>query len=615
MRLIIFKLHLLINLITIILLNYKNLFSRQFFKKCNNQYNDFLYYIINYDELYFRVSPLKYSLSYKYNIIEVEFIVGFYDKNNNPIKPSNLALYNDLHIICHNKIKYNTIINTLPDIYHNEYFKCLDYFKINENIKVGIEIFINEKKYIKIYFYNQKNINLKNNEFINDDKFNPLKIYFNYLNLSRNLFNNQNENNNSTVSLKKLFFSNPNYSPKHKMTLYKNICKYKFYLNIINKNRFLYNKTDYLLADFLYGNRAPGDAFIIFKEMLRENISAHYVTERKDIYNDYLGYKRESLKVIQIKNKHYNITGDTLEKYLDLFLRLKVVVSGAEFYSMYNIFYNIEYIYFLCLGHGVNYFKPFLYADYYGNNRYNKIILPSNNIAKIAKQYGWTDDNIIIIGLPKWDIFDNYLGKMKALSLEINKKINKSIFTMFTWRALNKGKDISPYYFKNILELLNDTKLNKELNNHHITLYVSVHHNLLNKGNLINQNNMIKYVQQEEILECLTNSSLIISDFSSVIFDMIYQKKPFIIYIPDVDDLNINNLYSHQYLDIIYGLRNNSIYFENKFFNIKDTINKIIYYINNNFKLEKKLKKFYRIFNFTKKNHTKQLINYIKILK
>ena len=39
---------------------------------------------------------------------------------------------------------------------------------------------------------------------------------------------------------------------------------------------------------------------------------------------------------------------------------------------------------------------------------------------------------------------------------------------------------------------------------------------------------MIKYVQQEEILECLTNSSLIISDFSSVIFDMIYQKKPFI---------------------------------------------------------------------------------------
>jgi hypothetical protein len=172
MLLIIFKLLILINII--ILLNYKNLFSRQLFKKYNNQYNDFLYYTKNYDELYFRVSPLKYSFSYKYNIIEVEFIIGFYDKNNNRIIPSNLALYNDLHIICHNIFKNNIIINTLPDIYHNEYFKCLDYFKINENIKIGIEIFINEKKYIRIYFYNHNNINFKNNEFINDDKFNSL---------------------------------------------------------------------------------------------------------------------------------------------------------------------------------------------------------------------------------------------------------------------------------------------------------------------------------------------------------------------------------------------------------------------------------------------------------
>ena len=100
------------------------------------------------------------------------------------------------------------------------------------------------------------------------------------------------------------------------------------------------------------------------------------------------------------------------------------------------------------MGHGVNYFKPFLYEDYYGNNRYNKIILPSYSIAKIAKQYGWTYDNIILIGLPKWDIFDNYLDKMKDLSLEINKKINKSIFIMFTWRELKEGKDISPYYLK-----------------------------------------------------------------------------------------------------------------------------------------------------------------------
>ncbi len=128
--------------------------------------------------------------------------------------------------------------------------------------------------------------------------------------------------------------------------------------------------------------------------MIAQKIDAHYVTERIDIYTNYMNDNKGKLRIIPIKNKHYNITGDSLEKYLDLFLKLKVVISGAEFYSIYNIFYNIEYITFICLGHGVNFFKPFLYKDYYGNKRYNKIILPSNKIIEIAKKYGWTDSNI-----------------------------------------------------------------------------------------------------------------------------------------------------------------------------------------------------------------------------
>ena len=223
-------------------------------------------------------------------------------------------------------------------------------------------------------------------------------------------------------------------------------CKFFFYITIIDNNKYLYNKTDYLLADFLFEDRATGDAYLLFKEMIKHNLSAHYVTERKDIYNEYLNQNTESLKIIPIVNRQYNITGNTLEKYLNLFLKLKVVVSGAEFYSIYNIFYEIEYITFICLGHGVNYFKPFLYKDYYGCKRYNKIILPSNIIIKIAKNYGWTDDNIIKIGLPKWDFFDNYKKDMKRLSNNVKIYIKKSIFIMFTWRGLNKGESLSSLY-------------------------------------------------------------------------------------------------------------------------------------------------------------------------
>ena len=91
---------------------------------------------------------------------------------------------------------------------------------------------------------------------------------------------------------------------------------------------------------------------------------------------------------------------------------------------------------------------------------------------------------------------------------------------------------------------------------------------------------------------------MVISDFSSIIFDIIYRKKPFIIYIPDANEPNIKEIYTKDYYDIIESFKNGNYDFENIFLNFNETINKIIYYINNNFSLEKKLQIFYNSFGF-----------------
>jgi CDP-glycerol glycerophosphotransferase (TagB/SpsB family) len=233
----------------------------------------------------------------------------------------------------------------------------------------------------------------------------------------------------------------------------------------------------------------------------------------------------------------------------------------------------------------------------------------------MAKKYGWTDENILKVGLPKWDYFDNYKNEIKKLSNNINHSYKYSIFIMFTWRELKKQENISPFYFNNIKNLLNNNELNNALKYNNITLYISLHHNLLDKQNVLSLNDNIKYINQKDILECLARSNLIITDFSSVIFDFIYQKKPFIIYLPDSNDSNIKNIYTNEYYDIINGLKNDSIYFENKFFNIEDTVKKIIYYINNNFKIEKNLEIFYNNFEFNDKNRINTLINCIENMK
>ena len=594
-------------------------------------------YTINYNCLFqfnnhniiFNLTFFNYYYSYYFNQVEFEYCFFFSDQENNLIYPSDFTLYYNLHVFCILKSR-NAHLQSLSHIHQNKYFCCLEYYELNNSIEFEVKICNDSSECTSINIFDINKFNYNRFKFLKDEKFNCSNILRQHLLFSEKVYNSY-----KMHLLEKSFISHPYCSTKENAITKKNVwyfkningnyfcfcngkycpnnknfedCKYYFYLNIINNNKNIYIKSNYLFLDFLYANRAPGDAFFVFKEMIKQNLSAFYLSERKDIYQDYYDNKTKFQKIIPIVNKQYNITGNILEKYLTLFLKLKAVISGSEFFSKENIFYNINYITFICLGHGVNYFKPFLYEDYYGCKRYDKIILPSKKVISIAMKYGWKYKNILKMGLPKWDLFYKY-----SLSKEYKSR-EKCIFMMFTWRKLKKGKEISLNYFNNIEKILNDSKLKRILDKKNVTLYVSLHHNLLNKQNLIKGKTNANYINQEDIFSCLMKCDLVISDFSSVIFDLMYRKKPFIIFIPDSDDKNLFDIYEDDYLNIINGLKNNSIKFPNKFFNSQATINKIIYYIKNNFHLDLKLKFLYKTFNFNYTNSINNFITYLKSL-
>ena len=183
----------------------------------------------------------------------------------------------------------------------------------------------------------------------------------------------------------------------------------------------------------------------------------------------------------------------------------------------------------------------------------------------------------------------------------------------------NKKKYISSYYLKNISNLITNVNLGKEINKNNVTLYLSFHR-LINKKYkkiykiLTKKINYIKLIYQNEISECLSKTSLIVTDFSSIVFDIIYRRKPFIIYIPDSNDPKNKYIYTNDYYELIESMKNGSIYFENKYFNINKAINKIIYYINNNFAIEPYLERFYDSFGFKNGNNINTFIDYLKNL-
>ena len=62
----------------------------------------------------------------------------------------------------------------------------------------------------------------------------------------------------------------------------------------------IYIKTDYLFADFFSENTAPGEAFPIFKEMFKQNLSVHYLTKKEDIFKEYYILNNNSFSNIPI---------------------------------------------------------------------------------------------------------------------------------------------------------------------------------------------------------------------------------------------------------------------------------------------------------------------------
>ena len=540
-----------------------------------------------------------------------------------------------------NKVK----VDSLANIYKNKYFYCIEFFNFNEIFNVSIRLYTLENNEYTNYYNTNFIINMKINYndliYQNDCLFNPFLINNEYTSLCKRI---NDKSMNKTVKLKKSYIEYPFcfiksiVSLKNDQWFFKNIynyyfcfckgqnclnstipdeCKYNFYLYIIDFNKDIYQKTDYLFIDFIFADLSSDDVYPVFKEMEKKGFPVHYITEDINIFNKYCYKIEKCLTVLLISNKHKPINGDFLEKYLALFLKLKVVLSGRGTTFNTNIFYNIEYITYICIGHGVCFFKYYLYISHriYGILKNDKLLLPpSNKIINLAKKYGWTDKNIIKINLPRWDKYNNIIDYNQKNNTKIN---NNSIFVMFTWRDIIKSKHISSYYLNNLSNLVMNDILGKEMNKKNITLYLSLHR-LINKEykkkyqTLANKAKYIKFIKQNEISECLTKTSLVVTDFSSIVFDIMYRRKPFIIYVPDSNDPKIKEIYTKDYYELIESMNNGTIYFENKYFNINETINKIIYYINNNFTIEPELENFYNSFEFKSENNINKFIDYLQ---
>lgn len=187
------------------------------------------------------------------------------------------------------------------------------------------------------------------------------------------------------------------------------------------------------------------------------------------------------------------------------------------------------YVYSFFTQHGVNFFKDnFISQSSYSAFLFDKIMI-SNDFEKnlFMDRACYKEENLVKNGLFRWDL----LSADHAQS-------NKSIFIYFTHRRyLRNIEDIQDtVYVRTITSLLRNKEFNRLIEENGYTVQVALHHTVLQVcGNDILQG--VQILKDEEIADAKKNAALLITDYSSMCFEMWFQHKPVIfLNVPDTED-------------------------------------------------------------------------------
>ena len=187
------------------------------------------------------------------------------------------------------------------------------------------------------------------------------------------------------------------------------------------------------------------------------------------------------------------------------------------------------------LQHGITVNKPeYLLSEQFGVKFFFAGAKPEFDFIK--KELGYPSGTIQYTGFSRFDNLHDF------------KCVNNRILIMPTWRKWLRFKsevhddlkmDIgtSEYIFA-WKELLNSERLSKLIDKYNLEVIFYPHPNfkgILNLDGLFSDKIKVADIDSEDIQELLKSSKLLITDYSSVAFDMIYMKKPVIFFQFDLD--------------------------------------------------------------------------------
>ena len=340
-------------------------------------------------------------------------------------------------------------------------------------------------------------------------------------------------------------------------------------------------------------NEACDNGYIFFKYLRKErkDINVYYVINKKS---------KDYEKVRSLGNVIYHKSFKHWMYYLNA---KRIIVtqkyanpSPALFYILHK--FNILKISRIYLKHGIA--KDDCRFLYYDRTKFRLFICGAKREYEYIKNnFNYPKENVVYTGLARFD------------NLDLNKKIDKFILIYPTWRNYINNQNDFDSFMSNYYKILNNNRLINYIEKNNITLQLVFHKNMkkFNIKNNFNKNIKMNHNSEVDIQDLINKADLLITDFSSIYFDIAYREKPIIYYQFDTNEYRKNQLEEGYFSYEKDG-------FGDIFESSDLVVNKIIHYINNNFEVENLyLKRMNTFFERKDKENCKRILEEIEKIK
>ncbi len=164
---------------------------------------------------------------------------------------------------------------------------------------------------------------------------------------------------------------------------------------------------------------------------------------------------------------------------------------------------------------------------------------------EVIKKYGFSEQEAILTGLSRFDLLEN------------KKKRNEKIITVMpTWRpnllTSNDNVFLNSMFYKSLIEFLSNSKLQKLAKQKNIIINFCLHPKMQERfSKFFDSIPNINVIEDVHYKNIISSTDILITDVSSIAFDVAYLKKPVVYYHFDINDIYSYSAYEPGYFNYV----------------------------------------------------------------